>query len=331
MAAGLALIAPPAIAPSQGEDAKPRTIAMTARPIPFDRAKPDERRFGSLIWVGTLELASKDKDFGGYSALAVDGGGRLIAISDAGRWLTADLVSEDGRPARLTNVRTGPLRGIDGRPLKGKRDQDAEALTFAKPGAISGKAYIGFERRHRIAIVEIGKDGVSPVKRHLPLPDVLKRANNNAGVEALTVLTAGPAKGALLALTEEYLDGDGNHIGWLIGGPSPGPVALKRRDGYAVTDATSLPGGDIVILERRFLFTARMRLRRIKAADIRPGALLDGEVLLEADALREIDNMEALAAHADGAGRTVLTIMSDDNFNHRFQRTLLMQFALPAD
>ena len=41
----------------------------------------------------------------------------------------------------------------------------------------------------------------------------------------------------------------------------------------------------------------------------------------------EIDNMEALGVHRDGAGRTILTVMSDDNFNP-LQRTLLLQFAL---
>ena len=44
--------------------------------------------------------------------------------------------------------------------------------------------------------------------------------------------------------------------------------------------------------------------------------------------MREIDNMEGLAVHRNAQGRTILTLISDDNFNRRFQRTLLMQFAL---
>jgi hypothetical protein len=44
----------------------------------------------------------------------------------------------------------------------------------------------------------------------------------------------------------------------------------------------------------------------------------------------QIDNMEGLAVHADEAGRTILTIVSDDN--HSFlQRTLILQFALAED
>jgi hypothetical protein len=74
-----------------------------------------------------------------------------------------------------------------------------------------------------------------------------------------------------------------------------------------------------------------MRLRRIAAGDIRPGATIKGEVLLEADMGYEIDNMEALAIHADANGRTVLTLMSDDNFNGFLQRTLLLQFTLTGE
>jgi hypothetical protein len=134
----------------------------------------------------------------------------------------------------------------------------------------------------------------------------------------------------LAAFTEEYLDGQGNHIGWLIGGPAPGRVTLKRRGGFAITDLASVANGDLVVLERRFRFSegVKMRLRRIKAGTIRPGALLDGDVLFETDDAREIDNMEGLAVHTDAEGSTILTLISDDNFNHTLQRTLLMQFAV---
>jgi hypothetical protein len=144
------------------------------------------------------------------------------------------------------------------------------------------------------------------------------------------MLRAGPAKGTLLAITEEHLDDDGNHIGWLLGGETPEQVTLRRIGGFAVTGLAVLPEGDVIVLERRFRFTegVKMRIRRIAADAVRPGARLDGEVLLEADGRLEIDNMEGIAAHRDGAGRTVLTVLSDDNFNAPLQRTLLMRFAL---
>jgi hypothetical protein len=146
----------------------------------------------------------------------------------------------------------------------------------------------------------------------------------------LTVLRAGPLKGALVAFTEEYLDKQGNHIGWIVGGPRPGQITLKRLKGFSVTGLASLPNGELVVLERRFRYSegVKMRLRRVTASQIRRGAVLKGEVLFETNQLREIDNMEGIAAHVDGQGRTILTLISDNNFNNIFQQTLLMQFAI---
>jgi hypothetical protein len=84
----------------------------------------------------------------------------------------------------------------------------------------------------------------------------------------------------------------------------------------------------MLLLERRFvpLFGIAFRIRRVPLATIRPGALLDGEVLIEADLGYQIDNMEALAVHRAG-GRTILTLFSDNNFSI-LQRTLILRFAL---
>jgi hypothetical protein len=56
--------------------------------------------------------------------------------------------------------------------------------------------------------------------------------------------------------------------------------------------------------------------------------MLDGEVLLDADMTAEIDNMEALALSRNARGQTVMTLMSDNNFNGLLQRSLLLQFTL---
>jgi hypothetical protein len=85
-----------------------------------------------------------------------------------------------------------------------------------------------------------------------------------------------------------------------------------------------------VLLERRFRFSEgiKMRVRRLFANEIKRGALMQGEVLLEADDSLNIDNMEAIAAHRAPSGETILTLMSDDNFS-ALQRTLIMQFSMP--
>ncbi len=309
-------------------------VNITATRIAFDRDKPNATRFGKLEWLGTLHLTSPALQFGGYSGLALDKTGtRLLAISDAGGWLKADIITRGGRMERLGNASIGRLRGLDGKRLSGKFITDAESIAFAEPGTLTGKAFIAFEREHRIAEYNVTSDAIGAAIRHLKLPKRMKSLEWNKGIEAITLLRGGPAQGALLAFSEETLDAQGNHIGWLIGGPAPGPVTLKRRGGFALTDLASLANGDVIFLERRFRLTegVKMRLRRVKAANLRPGAALDGEVLLRADNLREIDNMEGLAIHQNAQGRDILTIISDDNFNPAFQRTLLMQFALEHD
>jgi hypothetical protein len=47
-----------------------------------------------------------------------------------------------------------------------------------------------------------------------------------------------------------------------------------------------------------------------------------------ADYSYQIDNMEGLSVHTDADGAVVLTLVSDDNFNHFLQRTVLLQFRL---
>ena len=73
-----------------------------------------------------------------------------------------------------------------------------------------------------------------------------------------------------------------------------------------------------------------MRIRRIPAVDVRPGATPEGDVLFEAVNRLNIDNMEAISIHRGTLGETVLTVMSDDNFNRFLQRTIILQFVLPA-
>ncbi len=321
--------------PSQSKPIKPlpdnQAIKIRSEQVLFDRDKPRKTRFGKLEWLGTLKLTSPSPYFGGYSGLVLDKTGTmLLAVSDKGSWLSARLRYHEGRLEKLTEAIIGPLRGTNRKPLKGRKSVDAEAIVMKQSGSVTGTAFIAFERRHRIAVHEVTRNGIGPAKRHLKLPARVNSIKGNIGLEGLEMLRAGPLKGTLLAFTEEYLDGEGDHIGWLIGGRKPGRIMLKRRGGFAITDLASFPGGDVVVLERRFRFTegVKVRLRRIALKDIKRSARLDGDVLLKTDDLREIDNMEALAVHRDGRGRTILTIMSDDNFNRTFQRTLLMQFAI---
>ena len=335
-AIALALAASFAVLPAHAEKPasplpRPTPIAMAAAPIDFDRDNPSRKEFGKLIFRAGLNLYARSAYFGGFSALAIDASGRtLLALSDAGSWLRATL-DYDGRKLKgLGDGVLGPIVGDDGKPLRDGRLRDSEGMTLATGNTREGTAYVSFEQRHRIARYPFNTERFGPPSGTVPLPGGTKGLGGNRGIEALTVIRAGRLKGTLVAFAEGSASGAGNLQGWLIGGPTPGNITLRRIGGFDVTDAASLPDGGIVVLERRFRFSegVKMRIRRITAAELKKGAVITGEVLLEANDSFNIDNMEAIAAYRAPSGETVLTLMSDDNFNP-LQRTLIMQFALP--
>jgi hypothetical protein len=152
----------------------------------------------------------------------------------------------------------------------------------------------------------------------------------NQGLEALTVLQAGPLKGSVVGMAERFTRGSGYHTGWIWVGGQPQRFQLQDIDGFNITGAAGLPDGGLLVLERFFRWSTgvKMRIRRLTPAEVKPGAKLAGHVVFEGDQAHEIDNMEGIAVHRGGRGETVVTLISDDNFNRMLQRTLLLQFTL---
>jgi hypothetical protein len=218
-----------------------------------------------------------------------------------------------------------PILGADGHPLAARGWYDTESI--AEDG---GTLYVGIERVHQIVRFNYGKEGLLARGRAIALPPGMRSLPADKGIEALVFVPKGlPLAGTLIAISERGLDKAGNLSAFLIGGSTPGAFAIKRSSSYDVTDAAVLPGGNILLLERRFSWDSGLavRLRRIPLTEIRPGALADGAVLFEADLGYEIDNLEGLSVHRAGGGEIVLTFVSDDNFS-LLQRTLLLQFTL---
>jgi hypothetical protein len=327
------------VAVAREKPAKPDTsrsevtpIKVVARPLRgFEKLRPSRRSFGQLEWLGGLVLTSSDKRFGGWSGLALDRDGRrLLAVSDAGTWMMSDLVYRNGRPQGLTKARLGPLKARSGGRLNRDRDRDAEAVLLTRGSLAKGRLLIAFEQNHRLGVFDVTSSGVDPPQRYLPFPAEARRMRALKGFEAVAELQNGRYKGALVAFAEHLIDRNGHHSGWLLSRGKSYRLAYQDIGGFDPTDAVGLANGDFIVLERRFRWTEgiKMRLRRIRASDIKPGAVISGEVLLEADMSHEIDNMEALSAHRDAAGSLILTVLSDDNFNSFLQRTVLLQFRL---
>jgi hypothetical protein len=138
-----------------------------------------------------------------------------------------------------------------------------------------------------------------------------------------------PLAGTLIAFSERGLDPQGNIVGFLIGGKSPGQFSIRRSENFDISDAVLLPSGALLLLERKFswLGGVGIRIRRTELSAVAPGAVIDGPSIFEADLGDEIDNMEGIDAHVTPEGDTVLTMVSDDNFS-LIQRNLLLQFTL---
>jgi hypothetical protein len=323
---GSSLIAP--LAAEGVHNDGPVAITVNARTI--DSLLPreqDQIRFGPLEFRGGLELSSSFKDFGGFSSLrmAADGA-HFVSLTDRGNWLTARILYERGRPVGIDDAEMAPVLGPDGRPLAARGWWDTESLADQ-----DGIYYVGIERVNRIVRFDFAKLGVRARASVVTTPPGIATLPNNRGLEALAFAPRGTKlAGTLIAFSERGLDAAGNLKAFLIGGPTPGDFSVKRLDDFDISDCTVLPGGDILLLERRFSLLRggiAMRLRRLHLADIKPGALVEGPVLFEADMGYNIDNMEGISTHRTAAGDLILTLISDDNFSF-LQRTILLQFKL---
>jgi hypothetical protein len=327
-----------------------QVIAVEAVAIPhFEKAQPEVTRFGRLEWRGGLVLTSPSTFFGGWSGLAIDAAGdRILGISDTGVWMTGRLSYDGSRPMGIVSARLGALRGYDGKPLRWGRDKDPEGVALLTGTLERGEVLISFERNHRIVRYPVTAESVGPPTAALELPAETRLLESNKGLEAICMLQSGPATGSVVTFAERFPGRDGRHAGWMrppltvghVPGSKPAVAAWKKvsvqiLEGYDITDCAGAPDGGLFLLERRFrvsygdpLTGAKMRIRQISQSDLLTGTTIVGETLIEANGRHEIDNMEGLAVHTDALGRTILTLISDDNFNSYLQQTVLLQFAV---
>jgi hypothetical protein len=306
----------------------PASIEVNARPIPsFDTRDRARVRFGELEYRSGLVLTSSFRGFGGLSGLRLDAKGeRFIAISDKAGWFTGRIVYKGREMVGLADVEASPMLGPDGKPITSRRWFDSEGL--ALDGTL---VYVGLERVNQVLRFDFSKSFTNAQGEPVALPPAMRRLPYNKGIEALVMVPKGnqPLAGTLIAISERGLDAQGNILGFLIGGKSPGQFAVRRSDDFDVSDAVLLPSGSLLVLERKFswLSGVGIRIRRIALSSIAPGALIDGPAIFNADLGHEIDNMEGIDAHVTAEGDTVLTLVSDDNFS-LIQRNLLLQFTL---
>jgi hypothetical protein len=300
------------VAPSE-RARPPGLISVDAEPVSIEG---DPRRLGALVFLEGWHLSSEDRRFGGVSAIHVEGR-EVLALSDTASVMRFPIPRRAGPlPLRIERLSSGPGSGL------GKGDRDIEAIAVA-----GGLLWTLYEGRNQIW--RYGGRG-----RRAEAAAAIRGLTRRRGPEAMVRLADGrfvvvgddaPARDGTVPLL--LFAGDAAQAGTLV-------MRLRYRPpaGYRPSDAALLPDGRLLLLHRRW---SLMRGWEAVLAIAEFGALgspgsraqLESRVVAEISGTAAAENLEALSVTRE-AGRTIVWIASDDNFNPLLQRTLLLKFAL---
>jgi hypothetical protein len=300
-----------------------REITLTAHAVALNASDAGQDRVGALTFLGGLVLESPDHGFGGLSGLSVVENGvelDVLAVTDQGDRFSARLVTSGRRLVAVKTAALAPLLGEDGQPLSGKAFADAESMASRRDGTF----LVGFERRHRILSYSSGLAGPA---RSVDIPPRLREAPSNGGIEAL----AQWPDGRLLVITESMPGADGLTAAFLQQDGRWSALAwTPSAPGFEPSDATVLPNGDVLVLERFWSalspLNIRSRIVRVEGPSVRPGARLRGQLLAELGSPLIAENFEGISALGTPRSSQIFLI-SDNNFS-RALRTVLLWFEL---
>jgi hypothetical protein len=226
-----------------------------------------------------------------------------------------------------------PLTAPGGRPVQ-EGDEDAESLAVAPDRAL----IVGFEQRHRLWRYPPGGGSFALAPDPLQAPPGSAALEANQGFEAALALE----DGRLVVLTEAPSGHPRQAAGWIERGAVWEAFDLPLVYGedsptepFRPTALALLPGGDVVVAERRYPPVA-VRLRRIPRASLEAGRDLEGTELARLAPPLTVDNLEGLDIAPGPDGEPRFFLLSDDNDcakdSHRHgtspQRTLLLTFSL---
>ena len=307
LAVGACATASAGIGPLAGPLSGWESIAVSFEPTPL---RAPSYRTGPVRFAGGVVLRSDDPRFGGLSDLRLDAAGGLVAVTDAGDLITAQLILDTaGRLSGVGQVRLRRLTELDGLPISDRARGDAEGLAILPDGQV----LVAFERDHRIW--SYGRDAAD---RPSPRTHPGHAFANNEGMEGMV----GDGAGGW------YVAGEGGGF-WHCdltacearAAPPETPLVGYRPTGLALDAQT----GGLLMLERYYEapIDTRIRVRRVD----RNGQVTAGLIALRLPAT--VDNFEGIATTLNADGSQRVYILSDDNFSAR-QRTLLLAFDLTA-
>lgn len=303
------------------------SLEVQAKPIPYFQISSYSDQFGKLTYMGGILTWSDEPLYGAISSIRFrDDGETFLAVLDTGHFLSGRI--ERSADGKLSGIRSADITAmLDDKGQEPARKYMVDAESLALRGQ---KAYVGFEQRHRIEIYDTTELKTARPEGSLPHLIPNGELRSNGGLETVAKSPdSSKLQGAMITIAEQSVDDDGNLFAAILEGPLKGQFRVAKHDDFAVTDGTFLPNGDLILLERRFNFAQGigMRIRRVAGADLKPGALIEGELLLDAGMTYQIDNMEGIDAVTMDDGSIHLFIVSDNN--HSFlQRNLMLEFKL---
>lgn len=294
------------------------TLHFTALKLP----PPDklQAHLGPFRLAGAWEMKLGDYRFGGYSALLALPDGRLLAISDFGRFLT---FMPPGGDQRYTPKHGDLLKD----PRNDKRGVDSESATRDPR---TGQIWLGLEYRN--AFVRLGPNWRETGRA---APSSMAHWGLNSGPEAMLRL----ADGRFVALSEGARNWfwPSRHDGVVFpGDPVRRPEAGQRftfqgPTAFDPVDMSQLPDGRVLVLMRTLIWPLPERFAgRLAIGDprhIREGATWRVTEVARLASTLPVDNFEGLAVVPQKNGTLIVWLISDDN-QTRLQRTLLWKLVV---
>ena len=284
-------------------------------------------RFGELTLRRAWSINLADRRLGGFSTIASVEENRAGAlaftfVTDAGRVLDLALTAE----RRVAAQRWRRMRAV-GAAFGTAVRLDSESMipaTGARGGWVAG-----LEAPPRLALLDNALSVVA-TRRDPPM----RRWTSNSGPEGLVRLR----DGRLLVFAERAASASGVAGRSLLiypadpfarGAAAPVEVAYDDAARGAVTDATRLSDGRVLILHRRG-DPFRGWTSTLAVADpreLRPNAAWRARTIARIEHGPWRENFEGVAVTGRG-GDSRVWLISDDNF-HRLQRSLLLELSCP--
>lgn len=312
---------------------EPTSAPEVGRPFAFGPNGAERARNGRVRVLGALEIATTAHDGlrpRELSGLAWDADEEILyALSDMGHVVHLQPRFEGGR---LSGVRLSGIHALTG------AHGDALPIAFADAEGLSARhnrdgiagnteLVVAFEGTPRIArYTPLGH-----LLGEVPLPSALaSRAayvHPNKALEALAEL---PGLGLVVAPERPLVSGSRTVELFALDGRS-WPYWLHDADHGAVVGLEPMPGGELLVLERRYvsvLQPLRITLAQVRLDPLAPGLAPPVTTLARFSSADgwPLDNFEGVAHH-EGAR---YFMVSDDN-QSTLQKTLLVYFeVMPA-